>query len=72
MKAEISQTDETDDESGGESDSAAEQSGESNTGKGCGANAGGGFTLPLAAVAAIIYVKAKKPKTLKTNKERKT
>lgn len=35
------------------------------------ANAGGGFTLPLAAVAAIIYVKAKNPKTIKTNKERK-
>lgn len=33
--------------------------------------AGGGFTLPLAAVAAIIYVKAKNPKTIKTNKERK-
>lgn len=32
---------------------------------------GGGFTFPLAAVAAIIYVKAKKPKTIKTNKERK-
>ena len=62
MKAEITPADETDDESGGESDSAAEQSGESNAGKGCGANAGSGFTLPLAAVAAIIYVKEKNQK----------
>ena len=67
VKAEISLTDETDDESGGESDSATEQSGESNAGKGCGANAGGGFTLPLAVGAAIIYIKTKK----QSNKERK-
>ncbi len=59
VKAEITLTD---DGSGEESENATEQNGESNAGKGCGANAGGGFTLPLAAVAANIYVKEENQK----------
>lgn len=60
IKAEITLTDEIDGESGEESENASGQSGESNTGKGCGANAGGGFTLLLAAVATALYIKTKK------------
>lgn len=61
VKAEISLTDEIDEESGEESENSSGQSGESDTGKGCGANAnGGGFTFLLAAVAAALYIKTKK------------